>query len=67
MNLFRLCMGICVLASSVAFAGDSSPPTPRDLELEKAKTAIARKDWPAALAVLETYTVANPRTPTASI
>jgi len=61
MNLFRLCLGIWLLASSVAFAGDSSPPTPRDLELEKAKTAIARKDWSAALAVLEPYTVANPR------
>jgi len=61
MNLIRLCLGIWLLASSVAFAGDSSPPTPRDLELEKAKTAIARKDWSAALAVLEPYTVANPR------
>jgi len=61
MKFFRFCMGICLLASSIAFAGDSSPPTPRDLELEKAKTAIARKDWPAALAVLEPYTVANPR------
>ena len=54
-------MSVCLLVSSAAFAGDSSPPTPRDLELEKAKTAIARKDWTAALAVLEPYTVANPR------
>ena len=61
MRLFRWFMSVCLLVSSAAFAGDSSPPTPRDLELEKAKTAIARKDWTAALAVLEPYTVANPR------
>ncbi len=61
MQIFRLWMGVFLLAGSVAFAGDSSPPTPRDLELEKAKTAIARKDWPGALSVLEAYTVANPR------
>ena len=61
MQFFRLWMGVCLLAGSVAFAGDSSPPTPRDLELEKAKAAISRKDWPAAQAVLEAYTVANPR------
>ncbi len=61
MQFFRLWIGVCLLAGSVAFAGDSSPPTPRDLELEKAKTAIARKDWPTALTVLEAYTVANPR------
>ena len=29
--------------------------------MEKAKTAIARKDWAAAQAVLEPYTAANPR------
>ena len=61
MKLFRLLMTICLLVSNLAFAGDSSPPAPRDLELEKAKAAIARKDWPAAQAVLEAYTVANPR------
>ena len=61
MQFFRLWIGVCLLAGSLAFAGDSSPPTPRDLELEKAKTAIARKDWSAALAVLEPCTVANPR------
>jgi tetratricopeptide (TPR) repeat protein len=61
MQFFRLWIGVCLLAGSLAFAGDSSPPTPRDLELEKAKTAIARKDWPAALTVLEAYTVTNPR------
>ena len=61
MKLFRLLITACLLVSSLAFAGDSSPPTPRDFELEKAKLAIARQDWVAALAVLEPYTVANPR------
>lgn len=36
-------------------------PSPRDTELEKAKTAIARKDWAGARAVLEPYTATNPR------
>jgi len=61
MKLFRLFISACLLVSSVVFAGDSSPPTPRDGELEKAKTAIARKDWAGAQALLEAYTVANPR------
>jgi tetratricopeptide (TPR) repeat protein len=61
MTLARLCFATCLLASSLAFAADTSPPTPRDTELEKAKTAIARKDWAAAQAVLEPYTAANPR------
>jgi len=61
MKLFRLFISACLLVSSVVFAGDSSPPTPRDVELEKAKTAIARKDWAGAQALLEAYTVANPR------
>jgi len=61
MTLARLCFAVCLLASSLAFAADTSPPTPRDTELEKAKTAIARKDWAAAQAVLEPYTAANPR------
>jgi len=61
MTLARLCFAACLLASSFAFAADTSPPTPRDTELEKAKTAIARKDWAAAQAVLEPYTAANPR------
>ena len=61
MKLFRLFISACLLVSSVVFAGDSSPPTPRDVELEKAKTAIARKDWAGAQTLLEAYTVANPR------
>lgn len=48
-------------ASSLAFAADTSPPTVRDAELDKAKSAIARKDWPGAQAVLAPYTVTNPR------
>jgi len=60
MSNARLLFAACLLVSSVAFAADTSPPTPRDPELEKAKTAIARKDWTAAQAVLEPYTAANP-------
>lgn len=61
MPMIRLMLAACLLASSLAFAADSSPPTPRDTELEKAQSAIARKDWAAALVVLEPYTAANPR------
>jgi tetratricopeptide (TPR) repeat protein len=57
----RLFLATSLLASTFAFAADTSPPTPRDTELEKAKTAIARKDWTAAQAVLEPYTATNPR------
>jgi len=61
MPLIRLLLAACLLASTFAFSADTSPPTPRDTELEKAKTAIARKDWAAAQAVLEPYTATNPR------
>lgn len=61
MPMLRPLLAACLLVGSFAFAADTSPPTPRDTELEKAKTAIARKDWAAAQAVLEPYTVANPR------
>jgi tetratricopeptide (TPR) repeat protein len=61
MLLPRLTLAACLLACSFAFAADTSPPTPRDTDLEKAKTAIARKDWTTAQAVLEPYTVNNPR------
>jgi tetratricopeptide (TPR) repeat protein len=61
MRNFRLFVAGSLLASTFAFAADTSPPSPRDMELEKAKTAIARKDWTAALAVLEPYTGSNPR------
>ena len=73
MKLFRLFMTACLVISSLAFAsggggsggggggGGGGSSTSRDLELEKAQAAIALKDWAAALAVLEPYTVANPR------
>ena len=61
MPKIRFMLAACLLASSFAFAADSSPPTPRDTELEKAQSAIARKDWAVALAVLEPYTATNPR------
>ena len=61
MPTIRFILAACLLASSFAFAADSSPPTPRDTELEKAQSAIARKDWAVALAVLEPYTATNPR------
>jgi len=60
MPLIRLLLAACLFASTLAFAADTSPPSPRDTELEKAKTAIARKDWAAAQAVLQPYTVTNP-------
>lgn len=60
MPFIRLLLAACLLASTFAFAADTSPPAPRDTELEKAKTAIARKDWAAAQTVLTPYTVANP-------
>ncbi len=61
MPFIRLLLATCLLASTFAFAADTSPPSPRDTELEKAKTAIARKDWAGAQAVLEPYTATNPR------
>ena len=61
MPTLRLLLAASLFVSTFAFAADTSPPTPKDTELEKAKTAIARKDWAAAQAVLEPYTAANPR------
>jgi len=61
MSTHRLLLAICLWVCTFTFAADTSPPSPRDTELEKAKTAIARKDWAAAQAVLEPYTVNNPR------
>jgi Flp pilus assembly protein TadD len=61
MSFFRFMLAACLFASTLAFAADTSPPTPHDTELEKAKSAIARKDWAAAQAVLEPYTATNPR------
>ena len=61
MPYYRLLLVVSLLAGTFAFAADTSPPAPRDTELEKAQSAIARKDWAVALAVLQPYTVANPR------
>lgn len=61
MPILRLLLVAGLLVSTFAFAADTSPPTPSDTELEKAKTAIARKDWAAAQAVLGPYTATNPR------
>jgi len=69
MTLFRQFFTACLIAcsvlssvvGSVALAADTSSPTPRDAELEKAKSAIARKDWAGAQAVLVPYTATNPR------
>jgi cytochrome c-type biogenesis protein CcmH/NrfG len=61
MTILRLVIAASLFVSALAFAADTSPPTPRDTELEKAKTAIARKDWAAAQSVLEPYTATNPR------
>jgi cytochrome c-type biogenesis protein CcmH/NrfG len=61
MPTLRLLIAASLFVSTFAFAADNSPPSPKDTELEKAKTAIARKDWAAALVVLEPYTAANPR------
>ena len=44
MSFFRFMLAACLFASTLAFAADTSPPAPRDTELEKAKSAIARKD-----------------------
>ena len=61
MPILRLLLAASLFVCTLAFAADTSPPTPKDTELEKAKTAIARKDWAAAQAVLEPYTASNPR------
>jgi hypothetical protein len=61
MIIFRFMVAAWLLASSLAFAADTSPASPHDTELEKAKTAIAGKDWAGAQAVLDPYTATNPR------
>ena len=61
MPIRRLVLAVSLFASTLVFAGDTSPSNPRDTELEKAKAAITRKDWAAAQAVLEPYTATNPR------
>jgi tetratricopeptide (TPR) repeat protein len=61
MCILRFLFIASLFASNIVFAADTSPPNPKDAELEKAKAAIARKDWAIAQAVLEPYTASNPR------
>jgi len=61
MYILRFLLIASLFASTIVFAADTSPPSPKDAELEKAKAAIARKDWAIAQAVLEPYTASNPR------
>jgi len=61
MYILRLLLAANLFLSTIVFAADTSPPSPKDAELEKAKAAIARKDWAIAQAVLEPYTASNPR------
>lgn len=61
MPLIRLLFAVSLFTCTFAFAADTSAPAPRDTELEKVKTAIARKDWAAAQSVLEPYVQSNPR------
>ncbi len=61
MYIHRFIIIVSLFLSTMVFAADTSAPSPRDVELEKAKAAIARKDWATAQAVLEPYTTSNPR------
>ena len=61
MYIHRFILAAIVFFSTTVFAADTSPPNPKDAELEKAKAAIARKDWAAAQAVLEPYAASNPK------
>ena len=61
MHILRFILAASLFFSTIVFAADTSTPTQRDGELEKARAAITRKDWAAAQAVLEPYIVSNPR------
>jgi Flp pilus assembly protein TadD len=61
MYILRLLLAANLFLSTIVFAADTSPPSPKDAELEKAKAAIARKDWAAAQSVLEPYAASNPK------
>lgn len=61
MNILRLLIAATFFLSAIVFAADTSPPSPKDIELEKAKAAIKRKDWATAQSVLEPYTADNPK------
>ena len=61
MHILRFILAASLFFSTIVFAADTSTPTQRDGELEKAIAAITRNDWAAAQAVLEPYIVSNPR------
>ena len=42
-----------------AWSADSAPATKVDAEMESARSLIAKKDWPAALGLLQSYTQNN--------
>jgi hypothetical protein len=53
-----------LFAPAVAFAaGDSAPKAAADPVMERVQDATARKDWPAAQAVLRDAVAANPQNP----
>jgi Flp pilus assembly protein TadD len=61
MYILRFLIAASLFLSTIVFAADTSPPSPKDTELEKAKAAIARKDWATAQSVLEPYAASNPK------
>ena len=61
MYILRFLLAASFIFSTIGFARDTSFPSAGDAELEKAEAAVTRKDWAAAQAVLEPYTVNNPR------
>ena len=42
-----------------AWSADSAPTVKVDTEMESARSLIAKKDWPAALGLLQSYTQSN--------
>ncbi len=61
MYILRFLLAASFIFSTIGFARDTSFSSAGDAELEKAEAAVTRKDWAAAQAVLEPYTVNNPR------
>lgn len=55
---------VLLFAPAVAFAaGDAAPKAAADPVMERVQDATARKDWPAAQAVLRDAVAANPQNP----
>jgi tetratricopeptide (TPR) repeat protein len=57
---FRPFIIALLLVPALAVAADSAPATPGDPVLEGAAAATARKDWPAAQAILKDALARNP-------